>query len=364
MSARSRGHSIMSLPYRETFSTGFFTGFQLFSVIYLLPGLLEEMGDINSLDLTIFCAVILLTCSQLELGRRLSLLSSAAAMRDAVYMQSVAFLLFVLAPQFFWFVVAFITWLLSFCALQIAVGRWTLLAQDPEHRRLETNVSLIGILLGIASAKTIPYFEGSQETQIYAGLLVTGIVSFHMYLFARANTSYTSTGQMWMISDLRRDDPALALSALSAALGLMLGLMIFQRAQIGPAVLGGLVLVIAGKMLFTRWTPETAMRGSCYVAAAALIVDAVLAEGFTTSAYLMPLAAAVLYAAIRVGAYNPRTMMSTADRIALHGMGVMIGISLQGALAFTGMNTAQAFGSTAALLVITAYLVSFVPEEE
>jgi hypothetical protein len=364
MSLRPKGRIVSLLPYRESFSTGFFTGFQLFSVIYLLPSLLEQMGDSTSLDLTIFCAVIVLTCSQLELGHRLSLISSAAAMRDAVYLQSVSFLLFVLAPQYFWFVVALMAWLLAFCALQIAVGRWTLLAQDPVHRRLETIISIIGILLGVASAKAIPFFGGTSDTQIYAGLVVTGLVSFHMYLFARANTSYTSTGQMWMISDLRRDDPALALFSLSAAMGLMLGVMIFQRAQIGPAILGGSILVVAGKMIFTRWTPETAMRGACYLGAAALIVDAVLWDGFTAAAYLVPAAAAILYAAVRIGAYNPRTMMSTADRIALHGLGVMVGISIQCVLFFSGMNVVQIFGSTAALLVIAAYLVSFVPEEE
>lgn len=362
----TNARSISPLHY---FILGFHSGFQLFSIVYLLPKLLDNLGESTSLNLAVLCAFLVLLFSQIEMGRRLSLISAAASIRDCVIAQSIAFLVFVLAPQATFLLFAFVAWMLAFSGTQIAFGRWTLLATESSEREQEVRWTLWGCLAGIVAGKAIPfgyeYFfhvPPVTDTLIYAGLAISTAGSFFVYLFGRARSGYTSLGQMWFTVDLRRDYPAQALVAASLCMGLMIGLLIFSVAHIAHAVVGVAVFTLLSGRIFRALLPERASRYACYIAATVLLVDALIWGELTLSSLALSLCASVIYAAVRLDGFNPRTLMSSGDRMALHNLGLALGVTVEGMLSIARISFGEVMWATAFLILCAAYLISFLPD--
>ncbi|MEK8023559.1 MAG: hypothetical protein AAB229_07090 [Candidatus Hydrogenedentota bacterium] len=355
-------NSTRSLPATHHVTMGFICGFQLYSIVFLLPSLLKQLEESTSLNLAVLCAFLVLLFSQMELGRRLSMVSAAAAIRDCVIAQSIAFLMFVMAPQATFLLFALVAWMLAFSGTQIAFGRWTLLASEPNEREHEVRWTLVGFVAGIVAAKFITYQGHDENVLLYAGLAVSLAGSFLAYVFGRSRAGYTSLGQMWFYIDLRRDYPAQALTAASFCMGLMIGLLIFSLAHIAHAVVGVALFTLVSGRIFGALLPERASRYACYIAALALLADALFWPELVFGSVLLSFCAAVIYASVRLDGFNPRTLMSSGDRMALHNLGLSLGVTVEGLLSLPRLTSGEIMWATAFLLICCAYLISFLPD--
>lgn len=351
------------LPASISLIIGFFSGFQLFAVITLLPYLLNLVDDSNSIDLIVVIAFFVLIFSQLELGKRISTYSASHSIRDSVILQSVAFLIFVLAPQSFWLIIAFIAWLTGFSATQIAMGRWTLLASNFSVRRLEANMIVVGIGAGIAAAKTIPFFGAPIDVLIYVSIALTILVSYLTNKHAKQNPGFFSHSQIWYWSYILRDKNILSLFSVSTCMGIMLGFLVFFRLKIITAVAGIILFTIICKILFNKFSPEKSIQFALYAAGLSLSADVILNNNLFLSAFIFPFLASVIFTGVRLSAYTPRISLSTAERMSFHGLGVYCGMALCGISKLLPGIKFEVFSAGAVLIfVITGYVISFIPE--
>ncbi len=350
------------LPVGMTFVAGLFTGFQLYAVLYLLPYLLTQLDEGAILDLVVFVSFIVLVFSQVEIGRRLAQAPAAVSLRDTLVAQSISFLVFVMSPQSFWLVCSFIAWLTAFSATQIALGRWTLLAVKPEARRVETSLLLMGIGSGMFAGRAVPFFGGTPDMLIAAALALSVLACFHAHVFRRAHPGYYSNAHNWSLRDLARDAPSFGLLGISLCLGLMIGFLVFERSKIVHALAGVAAYLAVSRPLFTRLPPARAVRHAFFVAAVSLLLDAVTHDSLLLSSFTFPFLCCVVFAALRIRAYAPRTVMSPAEQVSLQGLGIYAGISLHGFSRYPGLTFAETSSSVILVLLVTAYLLSFLPE--
>ena len=350
------------LPSALTSVVGFFSGFQLYAVINLLPFLLSLVEDSGAIDLIVLIAFTVLILSQMELGKRIATHSAASSIRDSVVWQSVAFLIFVLAPQSFWLIIAFVGWLTGFSATQIALGRWTLLSNKIATRHLEATLTLVGVGLGIASAKSISFFIGSADILIYSSLAVTVIASFHTHLFSKDNPGFFGNTQIWFWRDFFRDINILALFGVSSSMGVMIGLMVFFQAKISLALIGFGLFVLISKFLFSFSSPEKIARFAIYFSGLIFAIDFLFSETLIFSSVFFVLFSSIIYTAVRLSAFSPKIPLTTSERMAVHGLGFYLGMAVSGISKLPNITFGETTIGVILFFIVTGYLVSFVPE--
>jgi len=350
----------MTMRLRPPFvAAGLFAGFQLYSLITMLPGTVSTLG-IGGIDLLLLGGLIVLGATQMELGKRLSHIPPATAQRDSMIFAAIGYFIFVNSPIPFWLTLGFLGWSLSLAALQIASMRLILLTPEPERRPAAVNSALIGLVAGLLAAKTMTFIGLSQAwmtgTGIGASLVLILITHFH----CRQNAGYPMPGQMWFLRDLLRDTQALSMIGTALAGGLMLGTLVAEQAYLGPAVLGVGLATLFGSMIFRLLSTERALRYAICLAAGALVLDTLIWDRLAIfSACFLAGSAALVFSGICLNSYAPESVMPTAERIGLYNLGMIAGFIIISALHLPALGFSQRYWSVSAALLLISFLTSF-----
>lgn len=340
-------------------AAGLFAGFQLYSLIALLPGAVVAFG-FGGIDLLLLGSLIVLGATQMELGKRLSHIPPATAQRDAMIFAAISYFVFINAPVTLWLTLGFLGWSLSLAALQIASMRLILLTPEPERRPASVNSALVGLVAGLLAAKTICFIGLSPTwmtgTGIGSSLVLILIIHFH----CRQNAGYPMPGQMWFLRDLLHDTQALSMIGTALAGGLMLGSLVAEQVYLGPAVLGVGLTVVFGRMLFHLLSTERALRYAICLAAGALVLDTLIWDHLAIfSACFLAGSSALIFSGICLNSYAPESVMPTAERIGLYNLGMIAGFVIISVLHLPALGFSQRYWSVSAALLLIAFLTSF-----
>lgn len=341
------------LPFRraELFWPGLLLGFEGYAVFHLMPSLLAALGHHDTIDLMVGAALVLLVLSQMELGKRLSMIPPGIALRDMIFGQSAAFVFFILAPEFLWLSGSLIAWIVFSSGLAIAAGRWSLLKTDHQDGIGDNVGFLAGLIVGLIGARLFPFQGWSAELLGIVGILLAIIGSLRIHFFARPLEGYSSGGALWFWRDLRRNPTTLAMMTRSAAAGLMLGFLGFSGVQIGAVIFG---LIMAAALLVglaRRFAGEKESLAGHLLAGAALIIDAVFWQALTLSPFVLAAAAAVTVVGARTGAWPPRLMITAAECMGLQQLSLALGLVLAGLIHLRGESPLYTLGGLGALLI-------------
>lgn len=336
-------------------------GFQLLAVIHLLPLLSKELDPTFSMALLVGASFIVLLVSQFEMGKKIAHLSAVSSIRDSIFALAITFLVFTMAPHAFWLFISFLAWLLALSAVHLALGRWTLLTNQSE-RDAQLRILLTGFCAGLISSRiTIVLSPTSLDPLVYIGLAISGIAAFIVYVFGNVHATYSSAGQLWFMSEAWNDRPLHALVGISFGLGLALGLPGFYATNVGLIIVGIGAQIVVSKKFGRRLDPEHLTRLSSYALGLLLIVDAFSGRSLFFGAFGIGFHGALVYSAVRLDAYRPKTLMTSGDRLAFHNTGIVAGIMFQGILSFLEPTPAELLVGNGVFIAGIGYLLSFLP---
>jgi hypothetical protein len=340
----------------DLFLPGLLLGFEGYAVFELLPQLLDALKDPGALDLAVGASILVLVFSQMELGKRLSMIPPGIALRDMIFGQSAAFAFFILSPESLWLIGSLIAWVVFSSGLMIAAGRWTLLDSDRSGSLIGNIGCLAGIIVGLACARLFPYQGWSFESLGVAGIILAVIGSLRIHFFAQPHEGYSTGGTLWFWRDLRRDPATLVMMAQSVAAGLLLGLLFFSGVQTGAALFGLATAAALLAGLAHRFNGELGARAGHLLAGVVLLVDAVFWQSLTIGTFVLSATAAVTVAGVRSGAWPPGLMITAAERMGLHQMCLGLGLALAGILLLRQEPPLYLLGGIGALLIGSAFL--------
>lgn len=345
------------------FTLGFFLGIQLYSIAQFLPNLIAETKSVG-FELLLFSVFIILIVTQLELGRYVANSSAPTALRNCMGYAAISYFVFVLSPQPFWFLISFVIWFGAISAIQIASGRIVLLSQELDTRIGRLNTLFLGTICGASTPKILLMSNVSMATILWVGIIVSALIVVRVHSYAATAGGYAMPGQLWFLRDVMYDAKGLAMIGSSMCLGIILGSLIFEKSPVIPSAIGVTAYIALSKRLLPANIHEIAVRYAIYLSAISLIIDGFIWDGLFISAVTLPFTGVLIYAAARIGAFRPATIMSAAERMALHNLGVVFGGLLVTSVYLPNIDFSQRYWGIGMLMFAIAYMTSLIQLED
>lgn len=341
-------------------AVGFFVGFQLLSIARFLPEVVAH-SEAMGIDLLFFSVFIVLLVTQLELGRYVANSAAAMALRDSLIFAGFAYFIFCSIDLPFWVLGSFALWFIAISSIQITTGRIILLSQDLDTRFGRINTYLVGIVLGAMTSSGLLGAGTTVQSLVITGTGVSVIIILRVHLYAATAGGYAMPGQIWFVRDLLHDSKGLSLLAASICFGVIFWGLILEQTQMESAVAGILLYIGISKRILPAMHIERAVRFAMYLSAFSTMVDAFIWSRLFCSMLVLPFSAVLIYSSVRIGAFCPITIMSSAERLGVHNLGVTIGGMFVTAIYIIASTFSQRYWIMGFVVFTFAYLLSFAP---